>query len=365
MFMYPSLPTPAVIVDLDIAERNIARMAAKLASRGIGHRPHIKTTKSVYFARKQVAAGAHGITVAKLSEAEVFIEAGFDNVLIGYPVIGDDKLVRFEALHRKASVLTTVDSRTGAEGLSAVGERSGKPVQVLIEIDGGLHRGGRQPGSDTLRFAESIADLPGIHMKGIMGYFGTIYGNSNESDFKAAVEQESRLVKETVNLLREAGFAVDIVSSGSSPTALMSEYLEGVTEVRAGNYLLFDASGVGMGLAGESDCALRVIVTVVSLPMEGRATMDAGTKTLTSDKAHHRDGYGIVVGRPDIRITGLNEEHGFLEFDPSQDKLEIGERLEIIPNHSCVIPNLCDRITGVRDGKPAESIIIDARGCNY
>ncbi|WP_231571029.1 hypothetical protein [Gordoniibacillus kamchatkensis] len=120
-----------------------------------------------------------------------------------------------------------------------------------------------------------------------------------------------------------------------------------------------------MGLAAEGDCALRVIATVVSVPLPGRATIDAGTKTLTSDKAHHREGFGIVVGQPDIAITGLNEEHGFLQFDPAKVQLRVGDRIEIIPNHSCVIPNLNNTITGVRAGKPVEAIAVDARGCNY
>lgn len=364
-YTYPELPTPAVIVDLDIVERNIARLAAKLKAQGIAHRPHIKSTKSVYFARKQLEAGAIGITVAKLSEAEVFAEAGIDSILVAYPIIGEDKLERFARLHRKANMLATVDSVQGALGLSRVGETTGKPVQVLIEIDGGLNRGGRQPGADVVSFAREIAALPGIHICGIMGYFGTIYGNKDEASFRAAVRRESETMQAVKTSLLEAGISVDIVSTGSSPAALLCEELSGVTEVRAGNYILFDVSGVAMGFAAEADCALRVVATVVSTPLPGRATIDAGTKTLTSDKAHNRDGFGIVVGRPELRITGLNEEHGFLQFDPETASLAVGDRIEIIPNHSCVIPNLCDRINGVRGGQVERTIPIDARGCNY
>ncbi|MEF3308786.1 alanine racemase [Paenibacillus sp. GYB004] len=363
--MYNELTTPAVIVNLDIAERNIGGMAAKLKQYGISHRPHIKSTKSVYFARKQLEAGAIGITTAKLSEAETFAEAGIDNILIAYPIIGDDKLARFERLHKKAAVIATVDSVYGAEGLSRVGVASGKQVDTLIEIDGGLNRGGRQPGEDTVAFAREIFSLPGIRIRGIMGYFGTIYGNTDEASFRAAVRLESDTMRQTAQALAEAGIAVDIVSTGSSPAALLCEELSSATEVRAGNYILFDVSGVAMGFASEEDCALRVVATVVSTPLPGRATIDAGTKTLTSDKAHHREGFGIVVGRPGIRITGLNEEHGFLQFDPAEVTLSVGDRIEIIPNHSCVIPNLCDTIAGVRQGRVERSIAIDARGCNY
>ncbi|MEF3306707.1 alanine racemase [Paenibacillus sp. GYB003] len=363
--LYPELTTPAVVADLDIVERNIARMAALLKAQGIAHRPHIKTTKSVYFARKQLEAGAIGITVAKLAEAEVFADAGFQSILVAYPIVGDDKLERFAHLHRRTEMIATVDSVEGAQGMSKVGEATGKPVRTLIEIDGGLHRGGRQPGDDAVRFAREIAAYPGIRISGIMGYFGTIYGNRDEASFREAVRRESETMRGVARSLREAGIAVDIISTGSSPAALLCDELRGATEVRAGNYIFFDASGVAMGLAREEDCALRVIATVVSTPLPGRATIDAGTKTLTSDKAHHREGFGIVVGRPDIRITGLNEEHGFLQFDPDAAPLRVGDRVEIIPNHSCVIPNLCDRINGVRGGRAELSIPIDARGRNY
>ncbi|WP_231571030.1 alanine racemase [Gordoniibacillus kamchatkensis] len=213
--MYNELSTPAVIVDLDIAERNIARMAERLRAKGIAHRPHIKTTKSAYFVRKQLAAGAAGITVAKLAEAETFVQLGIDNILVAYPIVGEDKLRRLEALRSKASIVVTVDSMEAAEGLSGVGMRSKQPVDVLIEVDGGLHRGGRQPGADTVDFARAISALPGIRLKGIMGYFGTIYRNKDEEGFRKAAQHESQVLRETASLLRAAGFCADIVSAGS------------------------------------------------------------------------------------------------------------------------------------------------------
>jgi D-serine deaminase-like pyridoxal phosphate-dependent protein len=363
--MYEQLETPAVIVDLNIAEANIGRMAAALQARGIHHRPHIKSHKSAYLARKQLEAGAVGITVAKLSEAEAFVRAGLDDILVAYPIVGREKLSRFARLHGQARMSATVDSVTVAAGLSGLGATSGKPVDVLIEIDGGLHRGGRQPGQDALDFARSIRDLPGLRIRGIMGYFGTIYRHADGPDLIEAVKHEASTIRDTVELLRRDRFDIEIVSSGTSPAALMAEHLEGITEVRAGNYIFFDASGIGLGLAEERDCALRVIATVVSVPLPGKATIDAGTKTLTSDKAHHREGFGCVVGRPDIRIVGLNEEHGMLQYDPEMEQLRVGDRIEIIPNHSCVVPNLAPVVTGVRNGQVVEAIPIDARGCNY
>ncbi|WP_405110421.1 alanine racemase [Paenibacillus sp. FSL K6-1217] len=348
---------------MDILQRNIVGMAKRLKACGIQHRPHIKSHKSAAIARMQLTAGAIGITTAKLSEAEVFAAAGVESILIAYPLIGADKLDRFAALHMKCRMITAVDSITGASGLSEVGMRTGKPVRVLVEIDGGLHRGGRQAGEDALRFALTVQSLPGIRVSGLMGYFGTIYRNTGEAAFIEAAREEATLMMDTAALFREAGLPVDIISTGSSPAALMCRELGGVTEVRAGNYVFWDASGVGMGLASEEDCALRVIATVVSIPLPGRATIDAGTKSLTSDKAHGRDGFGIIAGHPEVKLAALNEEHGFLQYDPLLEPFQLGDRIEIIPNHSCVIPNLHNRVAGVRNGRWSEWIAVDARGC--
>jgi len=357
--------TPYAFVDLDVAERNIRRMSEKLREYGIQHRPHIKTHKSLRFVTMQLEAGAVGITVAKLSEAETFAELGIDNILVAFPIVGDRNLARLERLHRRIAIAVTVDSWEAALGISTVGVRSGKPVPVLIELDGGLHRGGRQPGQDIVDFALRLRELPGIRVDGIMAYFGLIYRSEDRAAIAASVQAESEVIGRVVADLRQAGFAIGTVSSGSTPTAKMCELAAGITEVRAGNYIFNDVSAVQMGLAEEADCALRVMATVVSMPLPGMATIDAGTKALTSDRSHHGDGFGIVVGHPDIAIAALNEEHGMLRFDPDKVSLAIGQQLEIIPNHSCVIPNLNDVIYGVRKGVVTEKIKVDARGCNY
>ncbi|MBP1991579.1 alanine racemase [Paenibacillus eucommiae] len=358
-------PTPYAFVDLDAVELNIARMADKLASYTIKHRPHIKTHKSLRLVNMQLAAGAIGITVAKLSEAEAFADGGINDILIAFAIVGEQNLERLERLHRRITVAVTVDSWEAAQGLSAVGVRASKPVRVLIELDGGLHRGGRQPGKDIVDFAIRLRELPGIQIEGIMAYFGLVYRNGDPAAIAAAVQAESETIGQVVADLRQAGFAIEIISSGSTPTAKLCEHAKGITEVRAGNYIFNDVSAVQMGMAQEADCALRVAATVVSMPLPGMATIDAGTKALTSDRAHHSDGFGIIVGQPDITIAVLNEEHGMLRFDPDKVSLSIGDRIEIIPNHSCVIPNLNDAIYGVRRGVVLERIQIDARGCNY
>ncbi|ANS77012.1 amino acid processing protein [Paenibacillus yonginensis] len=351
---------------MDIVEANVSRMAHKLKENGLRHRPHIKSHKSVELAKLQLDAGAIGITVAKLSEAEVFVRAGVRSVLVAYPLIGADKLARFARLHQEAEMTAVVDSPEGAAGLSQIGISSGKAVPMLIEIDGGLHRGGRQPGEDAVSFAKQLSGMPGLELKGIMGYFGTIYGRAGEEELREAVREEVSLLSKIVTDFRNEGLPVEIVSTGSTPAAIMGGELKAAaTEVRAGNYIFMDASGMGLGIAREEDCALRVIATVVSLPLPGLATIDAGTKTLSSDKGHNRPGFGMITGHPDIEITGLNEEHGFLSYDPSMVSLAIGERLEIIPNHSCVIPNLAHQVYTARKGKTTGTLRIDAKGCSY
>jgi D-serine deaminase-like pyridoxal phosphate-dependent protein len=362
--MYMDLTTPATIVDLDIVEANIQMMADRAAEAKVGQRPHVKTHKSIELAKKQIQAGAIGLTVAKLSEAELFVEAGFDNLLIAYSIVGQDKLERLQKLHLKANILTTVDSVTVAQGLNEAGIRTGTPIQVLIEMDCGTHRGGRQPGEDTVQFAKSIAHLPGIKVRGIMAYFGSLRKEQSVSGVIEAVQHESFLLNETVSLLKEAGVAVDIVSTGSTPTGLMSSHLRGATEIRSGNYIFFDASSIELGLVTEEQCALRVVATVISTPLPGKATLDAGSKTLSSDRIP-TPGFGHIIGHPDVTIAALNEEHGYLEFDSSKDHFTVGQRVEIIPNHSCMLPNLNDFLYGVRKGKFAQKVAVDARGYNY
>ncbi|MFE1627471.1 alanine racemase [Brevibacillus reuszeri] len=363
--MYEQLTTPAVIVDLDIVEANLAKMAGKLAEQGIKHRPHMKTHKSVALAKMQLAAGAHGITVAKLSEAEVFAAAGLDNILVAFPLIGKEKLDRFARLHQSIEIITVVDSMEGAKGLSEVGIATGKPVQVLIEVDGGLHRGGRQPGDVLVSFACELRELTGIRIAGILSYFGQIYREKGREALQSVVKKESELIQRITDELEEVGISLPIISAGSTPTSLLCEDLRGVTEVRAGNYIFNDVTAVKLGLVEEKDCALRVIATVVSVPMPGRASIDAGSKTLTSDRAPDHEGYGIVVGHPSVQIMALNEEHGMLQFDPASVSFSVGDRIEIIPNHACVIPNLNDSLTTVRGQQVVDTIRVDARGCNY
>jgi D-serine deaminase-like pyridoxal phosphate-dependent protein len=357
--------TPFVYVDLDIMENNLKQMANRLNNMNIDQRPHIKAHKSIEIATKQINYGAIGITVAKLSEAEIMAEAGFNNILIAYPIIGQLNLKRIKNLHTKTDIIATIDSIQGATGLSEVGEEVNKRIRVLIEIDGGSHRGGRQPGKDLKEFAMEVKNLKGIEVIGVLGYVGQIYNQSSIEDLKKVAKDEARLLIESANLMKEIGFNVSIISGGSTISSMFSEGLSGITESRAGNYAFFDMNAVNLGVASVDDCALRVRSRIVSNPLPGYATIDAGSKTLTTDLSNKGNGYGYIYGKENISIVKLNEEHGYLRYDPNEYDLQIGDEIDIIPNHSCVLANLCDFIYGFRGDKFERKIRIDARGMNY
>lgn len=359
--MYDFIPTPSVVAELDQVTENLKKMDALSRTYNIRVRPHIKPHKSVYFALEQLACGACGITCAKLSEAETMADYGIDDIFIAYPLIGEDKMERLGRLMQRVRIRTEVNSIYGAKQLSALGERIGKKVPVLIEIDGGLHRGGVPAYEGAVSFADAIGALPGIDICGLMYYGGLIYGEKTREGYEAQTRREHDELIGTAELLRAKGYRMDVLSGGNSYSARCCKYLDGITEVRCGNYIFNDVSTLATGFAAESECALRAVSTVVCKMDAHHAIIDAGSKTLTTDLCGHRPGYGWIVGHPEIRITKLNEEHGFVESDEPLP-FDIGDKIAIIPNHACVLPNLVDKIYGIRGGRVERLIPIEARG---
>lgn len=359
--MYDAIPTPAVVVELDQVTENLKQMQALLTQHHIAVRPHIKPHKSVYFAEEQLALGAKGITCAKLSEAEVMADYGITDILIAFPLIGADKMERLGKLMKRAQIRTLVNSEQGAAQLSELGLSIGKKVPVLIEVDGGLHRGGIAPYAPTLAFAQKISAMQGIDICGLLYYGGLIYSQTSREGFEAETRREHDELCGTAQLLQQHGFSMEILSGGNSYSSRCCAYLEGITEVRCGNYIFNDVLTMQTGFATEAQCALRAVSTVVCVTDAYHAIIDAGSKTLTTDLCAFRSGYGYVVGRPEIRIEKLNEEHGFLASDTPLG-LEVGDKIAIIPNHSCVLPNLTDKVYGIRNGRVERLIPIEARG---
>lgn len=356
--------TPYVALDMDIMERNINAMVSGLTRNNIQHWPHIKTHKSVRLARLQQQLGASGITCAKLSEAEVMAKGGITSILLAYPLIGEDKCQRYSDLARKINIRTIIDSIAGAEGLSHAAMKNDLQFNVDIAIDFGAHREGIQP-DQLLAFASKVAALPGLTIKGVFTYAGTIYQYHKEEDIRQAAREEAALLINSRDLLNAQGFNIEILSGGSTLSSFYAEELTGITESRAGNFIFGDMNAINGGIYTPENCALTICATVVSIPLPGYATIDAGTKSLTSDLSSVAGSYGFIQEYPDMQLVKLNEEHGYLRYDPEKITLNIGEQIHIIPNHCCVVANLVDEIHAFRNGEYCESITIDARGKSY
>jgi D-serine deaminase-like pyridoxal phosphate-dependent protein len=357
------LDTPALLFDLDVIERNIAEMSAIAREAGVGLRPHTKTHKSPVLARMQLEAGASGITVAKLGEAEVMVEAGIDDLLIAYPIVGELKLRRLRALLERARVRVSLDDVAVAEPIGRIGVDRGEPIPVLVEVDTGLHRMGRPAGAASAEVAVEIARIPGIDVIGLLTHAGHAYRATDPELLRAAAEREALDMIETADLCRRAGLDVSVVSVGSTPTARIAAGIAGVTEIRPGTYVFNDVQQMRLGVATERTCGARVLTTVVARPTSERFVIDAGSKAFSSDGGDGPPfpGRGVVVGRPDLVLDFMSEEHGVGHITDG-GRLAIGDRLEVVPLHACSAVNLFDVAYAVRREVVEREIPIEARG---
>ncbi len=357
------LDTPCLLVDLDVLERNIAAMAKVAADAGVRLRPHTKTHKCPEIAAMQVAAGASGITVAKLGEAEVMADAGLDDILIAFPLVGDGKLTRLRDLMDRASVRVSLDAVEVAEGLGGVGRDRGADVPVLVEVDTGLHRLGRPPGAPSAELAVAIDRVEGVEVVGLLTHAGHSYRAADAASLHEIGRREALDLLETAELCRRAGVDVREISVGSTPTARVAAGVEGVTEIRPGTYVFNDVQQLRLGVCTQDECAASVLVTVVARPSAERFVVDAGTKVFTSDGGDGPPfpGRGLVAGRPGLRIDRMSEEHGVGHIE-GDEPLAIGDRLEVIPLHVCSAVNMFDVAYGVRGGAVDRELTIAGRG---
>lgn len=355
-----ALATPAVLVDLDVLERNIARMAARAREAGVRLRPHAKTHKCPEIGRLQRAAGAWGLSVAKVGEAEVFADAGFDDLFVAYPVVGEDKGRRLLALADRAHLAVGVDSVEGATTLARPFGQAGRALDVLLKVDVGYGRVGVTP-DRVVAVGRAVAGLPGLRLRGVFTHAGHGYLAETKGEVEAIARQEGEGLARAAAELRTVGLPIEDVSVGSTPTAARSMRVEGVTECRPGNYVFHDASQVALGTCAVQDCALTIVATVVSVPAADRAVVDAGSKTLSSDPLRPvAGGYGQILGRRS-RLDKLSEEHGVIAIAEGET-FRVGERVTILPNHACVVANLHDRLVGVSMGRVEALLQVAARG---
>lgn len=359
------LDTPAVLLHRGRLQKNIEEMAQFAQVNGLALRPHIKTHKMVEIAHMQLGAGAIGITTAKLGEAEVMAAHGVRNILIAYPILGEEKLSRLAHLQTVAEVTTVIDGVAQAEALSRYALAHGLQFQVLIEVDTGLKRCGVLPGRDTLSLFRQVSGLPGVEVVGIMTHAGHAYGAATPEEVVKIARQEGLDIVETAKLLRSEDLTVHQVSVGATPTVRHSGRVTGVTEIRPGNYVFNDLTQIRLGVATEEQCSLRVAARIVSHPAKDRFVMDAGAKTLALDQGAHGTkgvaGFGQVIGHPELTITRLSEEHGVIQIT-GPTGLRVGDIIEIIPNHSCPVVNLADHVIVVDDDGKKEVWKVAARG---
>jgi D-serine deaminase-like pyridoxal phosphate-dependent protein len=358
------LDTPSLLVDLNKLARNIADMADFAAKTDVGLRPHAKTHKTSEIARMQLEAGATGLTVAKLSEAEVFADAGCTDLLIAYPLVGPLKHRRLFELLERARITTVLDHPDLAAELSRAALEVGRELPVLVDVDTGMHRTGVLAGQPAAEFALQVARLPGLRFAGLLTHEGhAIMAGTPEQVRETSLAAGNAMV-ETAESIRAAGLEVPVVSVGLTVAAKITATVPGITETRPGTYVFYDRSSVLHGMVLWEQCAATVLATVVSRPAPDRVLLDAGSKTLTSDLTLVRPpvpGYGHVVEHPDWLIEKLSEEHGWVTIPPA-DPVRIGERVEIIPNHICPVVNLFDEMTLVRGDEVVGCWTVTARG---
>lgn len=340
--------TPYLLVDSEQLKNNIEDMASFAVAKGIKLRPHIKAHKIPEIARMQIEAGAAGITVAKIGEAETMFSAGINDILIAYPVIGEVKLQRIRTLLDQGCKLTMlVDSQESVQSLEALAYPGG--IDIMVKVDSGLGRCGLLPDS-VVAFVKWVCEHENVNFNGLLTHAGHAYGSSNLSEVREIGHQEGKIMVATANALRRSGISVKEVSIGSTPTARFGGAVSGVTEIRPGNYVFNDATQVALGVARPDQCSLKVRTTVVSRPGANRAIIDAGSKVLALDQGAHGggavSGFGILENK-NWKLTRLSEEHGVIE---GRGLPKIGSTISIIPNHACPVINLADSVS-LSDGR--------------
>ncbi|MEL6298454.1 MAG: alanine racemase [Pseudomonadota bacterium] len=342
--------TPCVVVDLDIVDRNIARMQTVCDAAGVANRPHIKTHKIPALAKAQIAAGARGITCQKLGEAEVMIDAGIDDILVSYNLISAARSGRLSALLQRARIRVCADNPVTLAAYADAASHAGRVLDVVVECDTGRERAGVVTPEEAVALAGEIAASPHLNFAGLLYY-------PTETSWPQTQTFHDRATRG----LADVGLSAEIVSTGGTPNRPNIGKLQGSTEHRAGTYIFNDRMMMGAGVADLEDCALNVLTTVVSRAAEDRGILDAGSKTLTSDIGG-LDGHGLIVEHPEARIKGFAEEHGFLDVSACNARPAVGDVVRVVPNHVCVVVNMVDHLVGVRGDRITEVFDVKARG---
>lgn len=356
------LDTPQVIVDLDKLERNILTWQNVASSQGVNLRPHAKTHKIPAIAHMQLNAGANGITVAKVAEAEVFAGQGCTDLFIAYPVIGTHKWQRGARLAQQCRLIVGVDSEVGARGWSEAACAAGALVEVRVEVDTGMHRCGVPP-DEAEALARLVASLPSLSLNGIFTFRSVFFAEAKDRSAAEVGQEEGQQLAALAEQLRATGLSIAEVSVGSSPTAAYAGRVPGVTEIRPGTYVFCDYMMAELGVCSYGDIALSILCTVVSRPSRDRCTVDGGTKTFSGD-VHPASlgirGYARAV-HAEAYMESMSEEHGVVHLGTSVDP-RVGDKMAFFPLHVCTTVNLADQLIGVRRGRVEAVWPVAARG---
>jgi D-serine deaminase-like pyridoxal phosphate-dependent protein len=359
----PALPggldTPALVIDVDIVERNARQLGGALAKHGIALRPHAKTHKSLKLARIQLDAGARGITVGTLGEAEVFAGAGLEDLFVAYPLwaVGP-KAARLRSLLKVPRLRLSVgfDSVAGAERLAAAVKGSQGALRVVLELDPGNRRTGALP--DRAGEIGAAARGFGLDVIGVFSHGGHSYGHGLAA--RAGADEVAALTTGAA-ALRAEGIEPQVISAGSTPTELTAAVAP-VNEIRAGTYLIGDRQQAVIGAVPPTGIAIAVAATVVSDAVPGQVVLDAGAKTLTKDVAAYLTGYGLIPAYPDAVIERVSDYHGVVRIPEGTPRPAVGEVVAIIPNHVCPVIDLRDFFIATRSGTVVGTWPVDARG---
>lgn len=344
------LETPVPVVDLEIVLCNIRRLQHYCDAHEYKLRPHVKTHKLPLFAHEQCKAGATGITVQKIGEAEVMAQTGISDILLTYNVLGQEKAERVAHLTHFARVSVAIDNEKALESVAWAASRACSPIGVLIEFESGGNRQGVQTPEQAIALAKMAVKQSKIEFKGLMTY--------------PTSSRTAEFLRGALPLFSDAGIDVPVISGGGTPDVYRTHTIAPVNEIRAGTYIYNDRMMIAAKAASLKECALAILATVVSRPTSERAVIDAGSKTLSSDllPSGQGDGYGFLPDYPDATIARLNEEHGVVDLGRCARKPDLGERVRIIPNHACVVTNLHDQIYLHRDGAVLATLPVYLRG---
>jgi D-serine deaminase-like pyridoxal phosphate-dependent protein len=359
------LDTPTLLLDLEKLQQNIDETARFARERNVQLRPHIKTHKSIKIAQMQLESGALGITVAKIGEAEVMAAAGIMDILIAYPISSGQKINKLvDLLEKGVQLKVSVDSLEQLRYLQKGIEGTPFIMEVWIKVNSGLNRCGVEPGQEAAELAKTIQSLANLRLGGIFTHAGQSYGASSFSEIEEIGRREAAAVVESALECERVGIPIPVRSVGSTPTYKISGSVEGITEVRPGNAVFFDAIQVGLGTTTIENCALTLLASVVGT-YKDRIVFDTGSKSLCLDKGAHGNntvqGYGTVIGHPEVMIERLSEEHGVAVLS-KETGLALTDKVQIIPNHACTVVNQFDEYVVHRDGIVVDVWKVDARG---